>query len=259
MDGANLNAILGRFKPGEAGFDVMHFNVAQDVQHAARRRRPGRRARRRGRDARCRSCRRPGSSARRRWRVPARAARRAPDLDRPAALVRRQHRRARPRVRLHLRAHGGRGLREVSATTPSSRRTTSRRGWRGTYDIPYDRACKHEFVASAASHQEGDRRPDARHRQAPHRLRLPPADDLLPADRRRGRCSSNRRRPSRSRRSTPSRTRSSRSPRRRATTPELVHDAPHDAPVRRLDEATAARQPNLRWRPMAGAETPCPD
>ncbi|MGH8211772.1 MAG: aminomethyl-transferring glycine dehydrogenase subunit GcvPB, partial [Rhodanobacteraceae bacterium] len=24
---ANLNAILGRFKPGEAGFDVMHFNV----------------------------------------------------------------------------------------------------------------------------------------------------------------------------------------------------------------------------------------
>ena len=27
MDGANLNAILGRFKPGQAGFDVMHFNV----------------------------------------------------------------------------------------------------------------------------------------------------------------------------------------------------------------------------------------
>jgi len=27
MDGANLNAILGRFKPGEAGFDIMHFNL----------------------------------------------------------------------------------------------------------------------------------------------------------------------------------------------------------------------------------------
>ncbi|HEY3524026.1 MAG TPA: aminotransferase class V-fold PLP-dependent enzyme, partial [Candidatus Limnocylindrales bacterium] len=27
MDGANLNAILGRFKPGEAGFDVMHLNT----------------------------------------------------------------------------------------------------------------------------------------------------------------------------------------------------------------------------------------
>ncbi len=32
------------------------------------------------------------------------------------------------------------------------------------------------------------------------------------------------------------------------TTPELVTGAPHTAPVRRLDEATAARQPNLRWR-----------
>jgi glycine dehydrogenase subunit 2 len=27
MDGANLNAILGRFRPGESGFDVMHFNL----------------------------------------------------------------------------------------------------------------------------------------------------------------------------------------------------------------------------------------
>jgi len=41
--------------------------------------------------------------------------------------------------------------------------------------------------------------------------------------------------------------------------PEMVKTAPHTAPVKRLDEATAARQPNLRWRPMAGAETPCPD
>ncbi len=43
------------------------------------------------------------------------------------------------------------------------------------------------------------------------------------------------------------------------TEPELVTGAPHDAPVRRLDEATAARQPNLRWRGMTGAQTPCPD
>ena len=27
MDGANLNAILGRFRPGQAGFDIMHFNL----------------------------------------------------------------------------------------------------------------------------------------------------------------------------------------------------------------------------------------
>ena len=30
--------------------------------------------------------------------------------------------------------------------------------------------------------------------------------------------------------------------------PELLRDAPHDTPVRRLDEATAARKPVLRWR-----------
>ena len=27
MDGANMNAVLGHFRPGEAGFDVMHFNL----------------------------------------------------------------------------------------------------------------------------------------------------------------------------------------------------------------------------------------
>ena len=40
--------------------------------------------------------------------------------------------------------------------------------------------------------------------------------------------------------------------------PELVKSAPHDSPVRRLDEATAARQPDLHWRPMTGAEPVCP-
>ena len=30
--------------------------------------------------------------------------------------------------------------------------------------------------------------------------------------------------------------------------PDLVTSAPHSAPVRRLDEAAAARHPNLRWR-----------
>jgi glycine dehydrogenase subunit 2 len=43
------------------------------------------------------------------------------------------------------------------------------------------------------------------------------------------------------------------------TDPELLHSAPHDSPVRRLDETTAARQPNLRWRAMTGSQTSCPD
>jgi glycine dehydrogenase subunit 2 len=32
-----------------------------------------------------------------------------------------------------------------------------------------------------------------------------------------------------------------------ATEPALLRDAPHNAPLRRLDEATAARKPVLRW------------
>ena len=32
-------------------------------------------------------------------------------------------------------------------------------------------------------------------------------------------------------------------------TPELLREAPHNSPVRRLDEARAARRPDLRWRP----------
>jgi glycine dehydrogenase subunit 2 len=33
------------------------------------------------------------------------------------------------------------------------------------------------------------------------------------------------------------------------TDPEVVHEAPHSAPVRRLDEVRAAREPILRWEP----------
>jgi len=34
------------------------------------------------------------------------------------------------------------------------------------------------------------------------------------------------------------------------SSPELLHDAPHDTPNTRLDEARAARRPDLRWRRM---------
>jgi len=34
-----------------------------------------------------------------------------------------------------------------------------------------------------------------------------------------------------------------------AGNPDVLHNAPHETPVRRLDEATAARKPVLRWKP----------
>jgi len=33
------------------------------------------------------------------------------------------------------------------------------------------------------------------------------------------------------------------------TNPEIVKSAPHTTPVGRLDQALAARKPNLRWAP----------
>ena len=41
--------------------------------------------------------------------------------------------------------------------------------------------------------------------------------------------------------------------------PGLVTSVPVTAPVRRLDEVAAACWSNLRWRPVAGMETPCPE
>jgi len=40
--------------------------------------------------------------------------------------------------------------------------------------------------------------------------------------------------------------------------PELVKGAPYTAPLRRLDEAPAARKPALRWR-KAGEQVRSPD
>ena len=37
-----------------------------------------------------------------------------------------------------------------------------------------------------------------------------------------------------------------------ATDPDLVKGAPYTTPVRRLDEAGAARNPNLRWTARGG-------
>ena len=145
MDGANLNAILGRFKPGEAGFDVMHFNVHKtfSTPHGgsgpgadpvgvggAAAYLPAARARRNDGSFRLE---RPGE--------------RPSSIGRCAA--RGQHRGAGAGI-AYIRAHGDSGLREVSDDAVLAANYLKHR-LAGTYDLPYDRPCKHEFVASAAS------------------------------------------------------------------------------------------------------------
>jgi glycine dehydrogenase subunit 2 len=255
MDGANLNAILGRFKPGEAGFDVMHFNVhktfstphggggpgagpvgvgekllpflpsprvLRDDDGTFRLEKPGERQTSMGR---LRSY-----------------------VGNTGVLV---------RAYAYLRSHGGSGLREVSDDAVLAANYLKQRVSEA-YDIPYDRPCKHEFVASAASLKKktGVRTLDIAKRLIDHGFHPPTIYFPLIVDE--GMLIE------------PTETESIETldafadaliaiAHEAETEPDTVREAPHEAPVRRLDEATAARQPNLRWAPMTGRQMPCPD
>ena len=255
MDGANLNAILGRFKPGEAGFDVMHINTHKTFSTPHGGGGPGAGP--------------VGVGERLVPFLPTPRVLREADgsyrLERP-----RERRTSIGRVRsfvgntgvlvrayAYLRAHGASGLREVSDDAVLAANYLKHRVGEA-YDIPYDRPCKHEFVASATSikRRTGVRTLDLAKRLIDKGFHPPTiyfplivdegmlieptetealetldafADALIEIA---GEAESE---------------------------PEIVTGAPHSAPVRRLDEASAARQPNLRWRPMTGRQMPCPD
>ena len=162
MDGANLNAILGRFRPGEAGFDVMHFNLhktfstphggggpgAGPVGVAERLAPflPGPLPRLVAGD--------PQSVLANAWAGPlhrggaVRAGGPAgtPAEHRPGSEPHRQLRHVRPRLRVHPQQRGA-GLRTISDDAVLAANYLRIR-LAGTYDLPYDRICKHEVVFS---------------------------------------------------------------------------------------------------------------
>ena len=255
MDGANLNAILGRFKPGEAGFDVMHFNVHKTFSTPHGGGGPG-----------------AGPVGVREHLVPflpsPRVVRAEGDGyrlegpgERPLSIGRMRSfvgsTGVLVRAYAYIRAHGAAGLREVSDDAVLAANYLKARIGEA-YDIPFDRACKHEFVASAANLKavNGVRTLDVAKRLIdkgyhPPTIYFPlTVEEAMLIE--------------------PTETETLETldafaeamleiAREAAEDPDLVKGAPHDAPVRRLDEAAAARQPNLRWRGMTGAQTPCPD
>jgi glycine dehydrogenase subunit 2 len=255
MDGANLNAILGRFKPGEAGFDVMHFNVHKTfstphgggglgagpvgVGEKLLPYLPSPRVLREddGTFRLERPDERPTSIGRLRAFV-----------GNTGVLV---------RAYTYLRAHGGSGLRQVSDDAVLAANYLKKRVGEA-YEIPYDRACKHEFVASATGIKKktGVRTLDIAKRLIDHGFHPPTIYFPLIVDE--GMLIE------------PTETESVETldafadaliaiAHEAETDPETVKGAPHTAPVKRLDEAMAARQPNLRWRGMTGKDMPCPD
>ena len=255
MDGANLNAILGRFKPGQAGFDVMHFNVHKTFSTPHGGGGPG-----------------AGPVGVGERLLPYLPTPRVLRLDDGTFRLERPDERTTSIGRLrsfagntgvlvrayaYIRAHGAAGLCEVSEDAVLAANYLKSR-LAGTFDLPYDRPCKHEFVASAASlkARTGVRTLDVAKRLIDYGFHPPTIYFPLIVDE--GMLIE------------PTETESVETLDAFADAlveiaaeaerdPDMVKTAPHTAPVKRLDEATAARQPNLRWRPMAGAEMPCPD
>ena len=255
MDGANLNAILGRFKPGEAGFDVMHINTHKTFSTPHGGGGPG------AGPVGVGPLLVPFLPAPRVLRIDDGSFRLERPGERPTSIGRLRsfvgNTGVLVRAYAYLRAHGAEGLVEVSQDAVLAANYLKSR-LVGTYDIPYARHCKHEFVASAATIKRttGIRTLDIAKRLIDYGFHPPTI--YFPLIVEEGMLIE------------PTETEAVETldafadalitiAAEAAASPELVHEAPHTAPVRRLDEATAARQPNLRWRPMTGVETPCPD
>jgi glycine dehydrogenase subunit 2 len=255
MDGANLNAIMGRFKPGEAGFDVMHINVHKTFATPHGGGGPGAGPVGVGEKLL------PFLPSPRVLREPDGSYRLERPGERPESIGRVKafagNTGVLVRAYAYIRAQGGPGLREVSDDAVLAANYLKAR-LAGVLDIPFARHCMHEFVASAASlkEQTGVRTLDVAKRLIDYGFHPPTiyfphtVEEALLIE--------------------PTETEAletldafaealERIVEEAHEDPGLVCTAPHTAPVRRLDEAAAARQPNLRWRPMTGSRTPCPD
>jgi glycine dehydrogenase subunit 2 len=255
MDGANLNAIMGRFKPGSAGFDVMHFNVHKTFSTPHGGGGPG------AGPVGVRSHLAPFLPSPRVLREADGTYRLETPGERPASIGRMRsfvgNTGVLVRAFTYIRAHGGTGLTQVSEDAVLAANYLRLRVGE-TYEIPFDRTCMHEFVASAAGlkRETGVRTLDVAKRLIDRGYHPPTV--YFPLIVEEGMLIE------------PTETESIETldafadalaaiAREAREAPELVTSAPTTAPVRRLDEAAAARQPDLRWRPMTGVETPCPD
>ncbi len=242
LDGANFNAILGITRPGDQGFDVMHLNLHKTFTTPHGGGGPG-----------------AGAVGVRAHLVPFLP---APTVEREGQRFILDHDRPKTigkmrafygnfgnlvRAYTYIRTMGAAGLREAAEMAVLNANYLLSR-LREHFDLPYDRVCKHEFVLS------GRRQRDRHHvttkdmakRLLDHGFHAPTiyfpliVEEAIMIE--------------------PTETESLQTldafadamiaiAREAETDPEVVRTAPHETPVTRLDEVTAARKPNLRWRP----------
>ncbi len=239
LDGANMNAVLGITRPGDFGVDVMHYNTHKTFSTPH-------------------GCGGPGAGPvavaeplRPYLPVP-QVVRRDDgtyglDADRPKSIGRVRGFFGQVGVLIraytYIRALGPDGLRDASEKAVLSANYLAAR-LKGAYHLPFPGPYAHEFIAVPQFREHGVTELDVAKRlidfgfhpptmswPVPHCLMIEPteteslatldafADAMLRiAD-------------------------------EAATHPQRLHEAPHATPVGRLDEVTAARRPNLRWRP----------
>jgi len=239
-DGANLNALLGRARFGDMGFDVVHMNMHKTFSTPHGGGGPG-----------------AGPVAVKGFLAPYLP---APVVEKDGdALVLATPERSIGRMGLfhghfgvllrayaYIRTLGAEGLRQVSENAVINANYVLAR-LREAYQLPYDRRCMHEVVLSGSRQRaRGVRTWDIAKRLIDYGFHPPTVyfplivDEALMIE--------------------PTETESKEAldafcdallaiAREAEDEPELAHSAPHNTPVGRLDEATAARKPVLRWRP----------
>lgn len=241
-DGANLNAILGKVRPGDMGFDAMHINIHKTfatphggggpgagpvcVTNELAEFLPGPVV---AKDT-------DGTYV---LATPARSIGRVKSfMGNVGVLI---------RAYAYIRALGAEGITEVSEQAVLSANYLKER-LKGAFDVAYDQTCMHEFVLSGDRQrkQHGVRTLDMAKRLLDHGVHPPTVyfplivSEALMIE--------------------PTETESLEVldrfvdamltiAREAAEESEMLHHAPYTTPVRRLDEAAAVKKPDLAWKP----------
>ena len=241
-DGANLNAIMGKTRPGDMGFDAMHINLHKTFSTPHGGGGPGAGP----------ICVTEELASFLPGPLAVEFADGGYGLGWPEDSIGRVRAGygnfgVLVRAYAYIKALGGTGLTEVSEQAVLSANYLKTK-LQDTFDVPYGRTCMHEFVMSGARQKRdyGVRTLDMAKRLLDYGFHPPTV--YFPALVEEGMMIE------------PTETEPLEAldafvtvmlaiAEEAATDPELVKGSPYTTPVRRLDEAGAARNPNLRYRP----------